>query len=132
MASVTTRRDRCYLIGRRAAKLTPHQAALAWYKLAQLVEALGEKDVPKFNDLLIAFRVANLRALRPGVAMILQFANHWDPNPKTPLDLDSLMQQIYRIKRSRVKKSEQKLIPVKVDPLYQNVVTDELLNRGLP
>lgn len=64
LGHVLTRRDRCYLFGRRAARLTPPQAAEAWYALAESVEAFGDKDVPKFNDLLIAFRVATLRPKR--------------------------------------------------------------------
>lgn len=64
MSHVTTRRDRCYLIGRRAQILTPAQAAAAWYHLAEKVERMGDLDVPKFNDLLIAFRVSALRARR--------------------------------------------------------------------
>jgi hypothetical protein len=57
-----TRRDRCYLFGRRAGRLTPPQAAEAWYALAGLVEDMGEADVPKFNDLLIAVHVATRKA----------------------------------------------------------------------
>jgi hypothetical protein len=66
LSSVLTRRDRCYLFARRASRLTPPQAAEAWYALADKVEAMGEMDVPKFNDLLIAFRVATLRGKREG------------------------------------------------------------------
>ncbi len=58
-----TRRDRCYLFGRRAVRLTPPQAAEAWYALAEKVVEMGEMDVPKFNDLLIAVRVATVRAI---------------------------------------------------------------------
>jgi hypothetical protein len=64
LGHVLTRRDRCYLFGRRAVRLTPPQAAEAWYALAEKVEAMGEKDVPKFNDVLIAFRVATVRSKR--------------------------------------------------------------------
>lgn len=64
LGHVLTRRDRCYLFGRRAVRLNPPQAAEAWYSLAEKVEAMGEMDVPKFNNLLIAFRVASVRAKR--------------------------------------------------------------------
>jgi len=60
----TTRRDRCYLFGRRAFRLNPRQAATAWASLAQAVENLGSKDVPKFNDLLNGFRKATLEGLK--------------------------------------------------------------------
>lgn len=55
-----TRRDRCYLIGRRAAKLNDEQAAKAWKFLASRLDKLGDKDVPKFTDLLVAIRMATL------------------------------------------------------------------------
>jgi hypothetical protein len=61
---VTTRRDRCYLFGRRAKKLTPAQAAEAWMIMADLVERMGEQDVPKFNNILTAVRVATVSARR--------------------------------------------------------------------
>lgn len=64
LSSVLTRRDRCYLFGRRAIRLTPPQAAEAWYKLAEKVESMGDLDVPKFNDLLIALRVATVSVKR--------------------------------------------------------------------
>lgn len=64
LSYVLTRRDRCDLFGRRASTLTPAQAAAAWFHLAERIEAMGDLDVPKFNDLLIAFRVAHVRARR--------------------------------------------------------------------
>lgn len=57
-----TRRDKCYLVGRRASKLTPLQAAKAWAYLAWKVESFGEADVPKFNDLIWAIRNGTLVA----------------------------------------------------------------------
>lgn len=64
LGKVLTRRDRCYLFARRAHRLTPPQASEAWYALCENVEELGSSDVPKFKDLLIAFRVATVRAIR--------------------------------------------------------------------
>lgn len=64
LGHVLTRRDRCYLFGRRAARLTPAQAVVAWQSLAQRVEAMGDQDVPKFNDLLISIRTATLAGRR--------------------------------------------------------------------
>ncbi len=64
LSSVLTRRDRCYVFGKRAVRLTPPQAAEAWFALADKVLDMGDLDVPKFNDLLIAFRVATLRGKR--------------------------------------------------------------------
>lgn len=64
MSSVLTRRDRCYVIGRRGSALRPEQAFVAWYKLSEMIEEMGKMDVPKFNDLLIAFRVSTVYARR--------------------------------------------------------------------
>lgn len=66
MSSITTRRDRCYLIGRRAQRLSPAQAADAWQRLAEKVEGFSLHDVPKFADLLSAVREATVLARRKG------------------------------------------------------------------
>jgi|SRR5688572_17484946 len=79
MAHVLTRRDRCYLIGRRAATCSPDQAVAAWNHLARMVEKFGEKGVPKFNDLLIAVRVATVFA-KQGVT------SEWKPCGQPPRD----------------------------------------------
>lgn len=56
-----TRRDKCFLTGKRAAKLTARQSALAWHALAvQLEEELAEMDVPKFAHLLQSVRSATI------------------------------------------------------------------------
>lgn len=56
-----TRRDLCHLVGKRAQRLTPPQAAEAWYKLAdKLEDDLSMKDIPKFLDLLVSIRVATI------------------------------------------------------------------------
>lgn len=52
------RRDRCYFVGLRAARLYPDQAAIAWQHLAKRVESLGDKDLPKYADLISAIRDA--------------------------------------------------------------------------
>lgn len=59
-----TRRDLCYLVGKRAFKLHPNQAAAAWYRFATLVEGFGERDIPKFRDLLGAMRHSTIKAAR--------------------------------------------------------------------
>lgn len=64
MSSVTTRRDRCYLIARRMRRLSLKQAGFAWHHLAEHIERMGSLDVPKFNDLLIATHVSAMRAHR--------------------------------------------------------------------
>lgn len=61
LSSVLTRRDLCLLYGRRMARLSPERAAAAWFKLGERLEAMGDLDVPKFDDLLVAIRVAHLR-----------------------------------------------------------------------
>jgi hypothetical protein len=59
-----TRRDQCYLVGRRASFLVGAQAATAWSALAQRLEAMSEMDIPKFRDLLTAIRTATIVARR--------------------------------------------------------------------
>lgn len=60
------RRDYCFFVGLRAAKLNPSLAAVAWNTLARRLEALGDKDVPKFIDLLAAVRAATISAKKKG------------------------------------------------------------------
>lgn len=55
-----TRRDKCVLVGKRASLLDPAQAREAWYQLAILLDGMGEKDIPKFNDLLRAIRLSTI------------------------------------------------------------------------
>lgn len=57
-----TRRDACYFVGRRAGKLHPVRAAIAWEALARRLEALGDQDIPKFKDLLTAIRQSTIVA----------------------------------------------------------------------
>lgn len=63
-----TRRDMCHLIGKRAMKLDPFASLYAWESLAAQVEAFGEKDVPKFLDLLRAFRLATIQGKQKAMA----------------------------------------------------------------
>lgn len=53
-----TRRDTCYEIGLRAIRLSHPQAAKAWRSLAVALEHFGEKDMPKFMDLLAGINAA--------------------------------------------------------------------------
>lgn len=85
-SSVHTRRDRCYLFARRAVRLTPPQAAEAWYKLSEMIEELGAKDIPRFNDLLIAFRVATVRQA-PGFIPLAKAAAKRNAARRDPTDL---------------------------------------------
>lgn len=56
-----TRRDKCFLIGKRAAMLTPEQSAVAWQSLAdQLRDEVGEMVLPKFKHLAEAIRKATI------------------------------------------------------------------------
>jgi hypothetical protein len=57
-----TRRDRCHFYGARAQLLNQEQAAKAWHDFARQVEGMGMVDVPKFRDLLRAFRSATICA----------------------------------------------------------------------
>jgi hypothetical protein len=52
------RRDTCYELGICADGLTDAQAAVAWRSLAGSLERMGEKDVPKFLDLLASINAA--------------------------------------------------------------------------
>ncbi len=58
------RRDLCYIIGRRAARLTPAQAVEAWDVLARELEKLGDRDLPKFQDVLGLIYAAAVRGTR--------------------------------------------------------------------
>lgn len=59
-----TRRDMCYMVGKRGARLTGKRAEKAWECLCRQVEALGEKDMPKYFDLLVAIRAATLASIK--------------------------------------------------------------------
>lgn len=54
------RRDRCYLIGGRAARLSKAESARAWQFLALKLEEMAEKDIPKFEDVVRAVRLATI------------------------------------------------------------------------
>lgn len=56
------RRDRCELIGRRGKTLSEKHMANAWGLLCQSMVELGERDMPKFEDVLKAIRLATIRA----------------------------------------------------------------------
>lgn len=60
-----TRRDRCYFVGKRASTLRLRQAALAWYYLAAALEGFGEKDLPKYRDVIGAIRKATIHGKSP-------------------------------------------------------------------
>lgn len=62
LSHVITRRDRCYLFGRRGRKLNQLQAAEAWWAFPEKLEEMGDMDIPKFKHLLIAFRDATVLA----------------------------------------------------------------------
>lgn len=59
-----TRRDTCYLIGKRASLLTAGEAATAWSVLSQHLIQMGEIDLPKFKHLLAAIRTATVQGKR--------------------------------------------------------------------
>ncbi len=56
------RRDKCHLTGKRAGRLSGRAAAAAWYLMAGGLEDLGQKDMPKFADLLAQIRGATIAA----------------------------------------------------------------------
>jgi hypothetical protein len=55
-----TRRDQCYLVGRRARTCNIAQCVAAWLDLSQRVEKMGDMDIPKFRDLIRAVRLATI------------------------------------------------------------------------
>ncbi len=57
-----TRRDLCFLVGKRAAKLSREESANAWQFLSGWVESLGDADVPKFTNLIDGMRQATIVA----------------------------------------------------------------------
>lgn len=58
------RRDRVYLAGCRAGRLTDAQSAAAWRSLSAQLQELGELDIPKFRDVIAAIRSATITAVR--------------------------------------------------------------------
>lgn len=60
-----TRRDKCHLVGKRAARLSLKEGEFAWFNLAARLEGLGSVEragLPKFNDLLREIRRATVSA----------------------------------------------------------------------
>lgn len=57
-----TRRDKLWLISQRGQKLNRDEASSAWRILMDLLEHLGEKDLPKFNDVSAAIRRSTISA----------------------------------------------------------------------
>lgn len=58
------RRDLCVRIGLRMGVLSDAQSIRAWRSLAIQIEALGDKDIPKFRDLVKAIYTARIKAVR--------------------------------------------------------------------
>lgn len=58
------RRDQCFVVGNRAVRLNDIEAAAAWRELATRLGEMGDRDMPKFADLLGAIRAATIHAKR--------------------------------------------------------------------
>lgn len=69
------RREMCELVGRRMKALGSMAAANAWYELGSHVESLGDRDIPKFIDLITAMRAYTIRY--QGIASTLK-AKGWE------------------------------------------------------
>lgn len=67
-----TRRDTCHLVGKRAQTLQPNQASAAWYHLAELIEGMGDLDIPKFRHLLHAVRITTIHAKQLDPTLAIQ------------------------------------------------------------
>lgn len=100
LSSVTTRRDRCYLFGRRGQKLPGKQMIKAWQCLSVTLEMMGDMDMPRFEHLLEAFRYATIGARQKGIIEQLNEMPPLDPSTKTP-DLEKLFQTLYALDRKR-------------------------------
>jgi hypothetical protein len=59
-----TRRDMCHFTGKRAGMLNAAAASAAWGYMAEKVERMGDMDVPKFLDLLRAFRTSTIQGIQ--------------------------------------------------------------------
>lgn len=57
-----TRRDKCYLAGVRASRLSSSESAQAWTFLVNELSDLGEHPMPKFKHLFSAIRRATIKA----------------------------------------------------------------------
>lgn len=55
-----TRRDTCDAIGEKMLELNPEQAAKAWRSLGNHLVRLGDRDVPKFMELLAGINAATM------------------------------------------------------------------------
>lgn len=73
-----TRRDRCHLVGVRAERLNAIQSGYAWNVLAGLLQAMGERDVPKFDDVMSAIRAATIEG-----ASLAKDPTHFQDHPST-------------------------------------------------
>ncbi len=54
------RRDTCYAIGDKMLELNQKQAAAAWRSLARSLMRLGDKDIPKFMDIIADINAATM------------------------------------------------------------------------
>lgn len=71
LVKFSTRRELCEIVGRRAALLTPDQAAEAWFFLSGHLDGMGDPGnhkVPKFLDVMAAIRAATIFGVRSGRA----------------------------------------------------------------
>lgn len=68
-----TRRDLCYLVGKRARRMNRTEAARAWRALAEGLECeLAGRDMPKFNDILDTIRSATIKGKTPAKSVEIQ------------------------------------------------------------
>ena len=55
-----TRRDTCYAIGEKMLELNASQAAAAWASLGRHLVSLGDRDIPKFMDMITGINAATM------------------------------------------------------------------------
>ena len=59
-----TRRDKCFVLGRRLQKTDPDIGARAWKYLGITLECMQHRDMIKFADIMEAIRKAQLDAIK--------------------------------------------------------------------
>ena len=55
-----TRRDTCYAVGEKMLELNTQQAAEAWSSLGRHLVRLGDRDIPKFMDMITGINAATM------------------------------------------------------------------------
>lgn len=71
-----TRRDKVYLLAKRGMLLPYNEKASAWNILMDLLDRVGEKQMPKFKDIIWAVRSAQIQTRKVHRDRKLKIDNH--------------------------------------------------------